>query len=152
MKPPLELKQYFFPVTQVVADPEVSDDKDVNAIAYTIGTSIQKSEEDNVYQVSVDISSPPDDEECNQAYRIHIVVVGVFTVAESWDDKERLLRVNGSSILYSAAREFLITITSRGPFGAVTLPTISFNTEAAKKADKEPKKRGTNKPKRKTTK
>lgn len=152
MKPPLELKQYFFPVTQVVADPEASDDKDVNAINYTIGTSIQKSEEEDFYQVAVDISSPPDDEECNQAYRIHIVVVGVFKVAQSWDEKEKLLRVNGSSILYSAAREFLITITSRGPFGAVTLPTISFNTETAKTADNKPKKRGSNKPKRKTKK
>jgi preprotein translocase subunit SecB len=149
MKAPLELKEYFFPVAQVVADPNVPDDIDVNAISYTIGTSIQKSKGDDAYQVAVDISSPPEDEKSSQAYRIHVVVVGVFKVAQSWEDKEKLLRVNGSSILYSAAREFLITITSRGPYGAVTLPTVSFNTEPAKKMGNEPKALDSGKPKKK---
>ena len=62
MKSPLELNEYFFPVVQVVAEPDVSGDVDVNAINYKIGTNVQKSEANDAYQVAVEISSPPDDE------------------------------------------------------------------------------------------
>jgi preprotein translocase subunit SecB len=42
------------------------------------------------------------------------------------DRKEQLALVNGFSVLYSAAREMLLNITSRSAYGAVTLPTLSF--------------------------
>ena len=34
--------------------------------------------------------------------------------------------MNGSSILYSSAREYLLLITSRAPWGQLKLPTMSF--------------------------
>jgi len=57
-----------------------------------------------------------------------VTVVGIFTVDETFrhDHLERLIRVNGSSVLYSAMREFVALFTSRGPWGAVKLPTVNF--------------------------
>lgn len=53
------------------------------------------------------------------------------------DRKEQLALVNGFSLLYSAAREMLLNITSRSKPGGVTLPTISFVTMV--KEETEPK-------------
>lgn len=132
------LDSYFFPVAQVIANPTASEGVDVNDIKYTIKTHLAKSKSGDMYQVSVEIFSPPEDkEDIQQAYELHIVAVGLFRVAPDWPDPERMLRVNGCSILYSSAREFLITITSRMPYGAVTLPTISFNgTKDEKQTEK----------------
>ncbi len=47
-----------------------------------------------------------------------------------------MVRVTGSSILYSAAREFLLTLMGRGPWSPMMLPTISFMELANKKKDK----------------
>ena len=44
-----------------------------------------------------------------------------------------LPEATGTSILYSAAREYLITVTSRGPWPALVLPTVSFMPPKEKK-------------------
>lgn len=137
MKSPLILDTYFFPVAQVIANPEAPEGMDVNDIEYTIKTHLAKSKSAETYQVSVEIISPPEDKKKEQAYDLHIVAVGVFRVVPDWPDAERMLKVNGPSILYSSAREFLITITSRMPFGAVTLPAISFNSIKEEKPTEE---------------
>ena len=62
-------------------------------------------------------------------YAIHLVVVGLFTIDKKFPDHEKLLRVTGASMLYSAAREFIITVTSRGPWSEVIIPTVSFLPE-----------------------
>jgi len=38
-----------------------------------------------------------------------------------------VIGVNGCSMLYSSAREYLLLITGRAPWGQVRLPTMSFN-------------------------
>lgn len=69
---------------------------------------------------------------------MQVVAVGIFEVIE-WPDPDKLLIINGSSILYSAAREFLINISNRGPWGGITLPVYSFldhyNKELAKTSE-----------------
>jgi len=57
---------------------------------------------------------------------VELIAIGFFSVNAEWKDPLKLLEVTGASILYAAAREFLITITSRGPWGAIMLPTTSF--------------------------
>jgi preprotein translocase subunit SecB len=62
------------------------------------------------------------------AYEVEIKLQGLVQVNEGFPPakKEQLALVNGFSILYSAAREMLLNITSRSPKGAVALPTVSF--------------------------
>ncbi len=122
----LQLKEYFFPVVQVVANATFNDKNDAVETTYNIEPSLVKSDENNLYQIAIDISSSADDEQDKLPYVVHIVAVGIFEINPEWDEPEKLLYINGSSILYSAAREFLITITSRGPWDALYLPSVSF--------------------------
>lgn len=140
MSSPLVLKEYFFPVFQVVALPKFSADRDVSDLEYSVDVGLLKAEKGNEYQLSVEIRTADFEksDENQPSYDINLVALGIFEVNPKWPEPEKLVKINGASILYSAAREFLITITSRGPWGAVTLPTVSFNREFGKK-DKEKK-------------
>lgn len=122
----LELKEYFFPVVQVVAEPDTEEFNE--PFEFTVDVSISEGEikDEKLYQVSVEIESIPEEPEQKQQYSFHLVVVGFFTVNQNHPDIWKLLYINGSSILFGAAREFLITVTSRGPWPAVSLPSISF--------------------------
>ena len=62
------------------------------------------------------------------AYEAEIKIQGLVQVTDGFMQakKEQLALVNGLSILYSAAREMLLNITSRSASGAVSLPTLSF--------------------------
>lgn len=133
MKSPLVTNDYFFPVTQVVAEPRFPiDDADVNEVDYDIRTGLaQNQDKENEYRVTLEIESKQK-EDTPIAYKIQIVVIGTFTVVDNCSKPEKLVEINGASILYSATREFLITVTSRGPYGALMLPTVSFNRTTSK--------------------
>lgn len=55
-------------------------------------------------------------------------VAGSFQIAENLGDEvgTNLVNVNGPSVLYSAVREMVLHLTSRGPHKAVLLPSVSF--------------------------
>lgn len=63
------------------------------------------------------------------SYTGRIELQGFFRVPDvpgAADQAGRLVTVAGSSILYSAAREYLLLVTSRAPCGPIQLPTKSF--------------------------
>lgn len=125
-KAPIDLKSYFFPFVQVAADPECSMDNLEISPEIEVKSSVERDENNGIYQVTLSISVIPDDEESRLPYNIELIAVGLFSVTEQVDDPIRMLKINGASILYSAAREFIITITSRGPWPHFVLPTASF--------------------------
>lgn len=124
--PPLELKRYFFPYVQVAADADHEPSDYEIETDFEVRTSINHDEKSDIYQVVLEITAEPEDEASNLPYSIQLVTVGLFVVDEEFPDKDKLLRVTGASMLYSAAREFIITITSRGPWAPVIIPTYSF--------------------------
>ena len=130
MNTPIKIDEYFFPVVQVVADPSAEDKE--QELDYKIEVSLSHDKEKKFYQVAIEITSIQDDKA--QQYAINVVVIGIFRVDKRFKDIKKMLYINGASMLYSAAREFLITITSRGPWGAVTLPTHSFLEQFKKEA------------------
>lgn len=125
MNPPLIVKEYFFPFVQVSADPDITGEESA-VMDFETKVAVDKDPDNDTYQVTLEITAMPEDETKRIPYAIHLIVVGMFSVDEKWPDPEKLLKVNGASILYSAAREFIITVTSRGPWPPTTLPTISF--------------------------
>ena len=146
MNPPLIVKEYFFPFVQVSADPEHTGDKKTLSIDFETKVAVDKDPEDDTYQVTLEITAMPEDETKRIPYAIHLIAVGMFSVDKNWPDPEKLLRVNGASILYSSAREFLINITSRGPWAPMILPTISFlPAEEINSKESEPQKNKTTK-------
>lgn len=76
-------------------------------------------------------------------YSLRIVLVGDFTVAENYpaERADLLARVNGPSLLYSAAREALVTVTSRSGFPAIVLASVLFlppGEDTAKTGEQQP--------------
>jgi len=136
--PPLELKRYFFPYVQVAADAEYEPSENEIETNFEVKTSIEQDETNDIYQVVLEIITEPEDEESKIPYTIHLITIGLFTVDEGFPDKEELLRITGASMLYSAAREFLITVTSRGPWPPIFIPTFSFLPDKEEQNDEEP--------------
>ena len=61
-------------------------------------------------------------------YEIDVRAVGLFRVHPEYPQERvaKLIGITGTSILYSGLRDFLMSITARGPWGPFMLPTTSF--------------------------
>jgi len=133
MNSPLQLEHYFFERMHCIAAHGIDLD-DVRAW-HEAGNSrfelrvelATNPESNNHWQVTLDFTTSEDYPDPSP-YELRFTAVGFFVVDENFehDDVERLIRVNGSSVLYSAMRELVALFTSRAPWGAVTLPTVNF--------------------------
>jgi preprotein translocase subunit SecB len=67
-------------------------------------------------------------------YFFRITLEGYFQICPSYPTEriEILFHANAPGLLYGAAREILASITGRGPFPAIVLPSISFLDDAEK--------------------
>ncbi len=129
--PPLRLEAYFFPRVLVEANPNFGN----------AGTNREVPIRFSAHpQVSVHTKDPlrfrlilsirvDHDENHPSPYGVELDAVGFFRVDETVAEDQRatLVHVNGSTILFAAAREFLLGITGRGPWGGVMLPAWSFH-------------------------
>jgi preprotein translocase subunit SecB len=66
--------------------------------------------------------------ERNSPYSFLVEIIGFVRASPlvKEEDIERLMRINGTSLVFSAAREIIRAITSRGPFKPILLPTVTF--------------------------
>lgn len=64
----------------------------------------------------------------NSPYSFLVEMIGFIDVNESVteDRIERFARINGTSLVFAAAREIIKAATSRGPFPPLLLPTVTF--------------------------
>lgn len=76
-------------------------------------------------ELSVELLDDPADK---FPYTFGVSLVGIFRINEMYpsDQIEMLVRVNAPSILYSAARELVMSFTGRGGYPPCLLPSISF--------------------------
>ena len=127
---PLQLKNYFLTNISIKVNPEFNpniDDPDLEELAINVSVTPSEQQE-NLFQVDLEIKLEPKEDKDIFPYQIQLVTVGIFEISPEWP-KEKvmdLLKITGASILYSAAREFLLITTSRLPWKPVMLPTISF--------------------------
>jgi len=133
MNSPLQLESYFFERMHCVANADITTEEIEDwhraddsrfGLRVELGTNPDTERE---WQVAVDFYTSPDYDK-KSPYELHFKVIGFFQVDEAFehDNLERLVRVNGSSVLYSAMREFVALFTSRAPWGPVQLPTVNF--------------------------
>lgn len=61
-------------------------------------------------------------------YVFRTAFTGFFRISADYPAKqvELMFAANAPALLYSAARELLATVTGRGPYPAVTLPSVTF--------------------------
>ena len=122
-------------------DPEKPFDSAIAEQLSVNATITQQKAPDNFpgHSWSVDISiSQAVKEGQNFPYIFKVSLIGFFACRDGFPspaDEEQFVRVNGSSMLYGAARELVRSLTGRGPWGEIFLPSISFY-------DKKPKPEG----------
>jgi preprotein translocase subunit SecB len=127
VKPPLQLERHFYPVINIAADPEYKQ-KSGHAPQASLNVKLNKMQlKDNPlhWVVEEDIAVTPEEKEAIP-YKLTLKVVGHFIVSESFDQTKvsELIEVTGGSMLFSAAREFILMLTARGPWPPITLPTV----------------------------
>ena len=146
--PPLRLETYYFTKVAVSADPCYEPQEGV-APAITIDTDVglgQHSSDPNRWMVTLGVHAKSPDEK-PIPYNVDLEVVGFFRVEPEVEQGKApaLVQANGAAILYSAAREFLLTITGRGPWPPIALPTTNFLGFEKKSGKKKPPSRGVHK-------
>ncbi len=139
-KPPLQLNNYFFPVVNVIANPNWTQESAVGKGAPTSNCAIKSAKVENInnmYEVTISIEITDTPENPSQ-YNISLVAVGLLTADDSLPNMDQNMTITGASILYSASREFLLQLMSRGPFPPIMLSPISFNIPSPPKEDSQP--------------
>ncbi len=130
-QPPLQLEESFFDVVSLEAATEYVPDPQAEPRRHGVEVQLALATVDahpGVWRVSLDIRHKEVAGETPR-YRLRLRVVGFFKRAA--DDTPvaevaRLVAADGASILYSSAREYLLLLTSRAPWGQLSLPTMSF--------------------------
>ena len=149
MKPsPIQLLQLTFKRVNVEIDPAHAPDQAPNPMTsvfvfdgVSITTEVGLAEVDlnhergQLYlvslQVLIDNRREANEPDCKfSPYRIDIEAAGIVQLVNGADKigtPHDLVTVNGASLLWSAIREQLLTLTSRMPAGPVMLPTVHFH-------------------------
>lgn len=124
-----------------IAPPPVIFDR--NDIVRTTTTRYNK-ENLSIWQVGMDLGIKKE-AQGKYAYNWNISITGVFKVNLPLDsltieELEKHVRLNGATLLYTTAREYLRSLSSPALKGAFILPTVTFfeapsPKQAKKKAD-----------------
>jgi preprotein translocase subunit SecB len=135
MKPaPIYLNNYFITELSITARESFDSEKEINAKMeeFNVQEEVQKIENKDLdgsfWQVVLTVSQQPA-AESNFPYEFRIVIVGLFELFAkelSEDKQEKIIRINGSSMLYGSVREIIKANTGRGPYESVVVPTVSF--------------------------
>ena len=132
-KSPIAIERYYLSKLRLVLKEEFENGEaevDLNGEAgphFGVAVETGQSENDlDLWRVSITVNGGEEDE--GFPYSFEIGYVGFFRLAaELADDQKQLIAtVNGPSILFAAAREFLAIATARTPFAPIMLPSMSF--------------------------
>ena len=146
---PLQLMRYLMPEITCAANPSFDPARtaDVCNGAFHVESRLapmdSKSPQDySSWSIDLDLSQQPD-EKANVPYHFHVKLVGLFRCNAAPGDiaPEVLVKINGSSVLYGIAREFLRSLTAVGPWGDLLLPTVSFCPDDVSQEPAPPKKK-----------
>ena len=127
--PALRLDGYFYERVALEADPAwPADKKPVTGVNVRVEVGQHKNNPTR-WRAIMDVVAQPDQKGQAIPYNIALRCQGFFTVepAEGLQtDARTLVQITGASMLYSAARDMVLTLSSRSRFGPVLLPTVSF--------------------------
>jgi len=131
---PLQLEAYFLTESSFRANQDFDPKKPVSFhdADIVITPDIQPIKDQNRrWQVVLNIKLQPR-AEANSPYVFAFTLVGIVWAAPEFpeDKLAPLVATNGSSMLYGVAREIVRDLTARGPFPALSLPSVSFIPDA----------------------
>lgn len=129
--PPLQMLNHFFVMTSVIADQSaMKDSNEGKPFGYKFDLDVKHSrnpEKPGEHQVQLTVKTSEHPGHA-KGYDVVVAVVGFFQAVEGYpEDKiDEMISVLGPTLLYGAIREYLYTVTLRGPFPPIYLPTTSF--------------------------
>lgn len=133
---PLSLVNYYYTSIEVRANEDISEDDLSNDKPFGCGVNVkvscgraESSETDFMVSLRIELKEMKGK---LKSYDGELSMVGFFEINPLFpvEERKKLLSIAGPSILYSSARDFMQTLTSRGPWPALMLPTISFIDKA----------------------
>lgn len=126
--PVIHIDSYFFRRIHFEAHPiGFSDDSENNPFDIEVKTSVETTETGkSPYGLRLLVETTH--EKASKAYDFAVEVFGVFSFDQSIDEKHRsgVLYTYGANILYGSIRELLVSLSLKGPFKTVMLPTVTF--------------------------
>ncbi|HEY3901116.1 MAG TPA: protein-export chaperone SecB [Chthoniobacter sp.] len=126
----IELTNYFVSEMQFTAnrgfDPQKQSCVGVDDLQVT-NQATPKSDNRRDWQITLRIAlnAPPDR---NSPYSFLVEIIGFVHVSDGVKDEniDRMTCITGTSLVFSAAREIIRAVTSRGPYQPILLPTVTF--------------------------
>lgn len=126
---PLSLEQHVFKRVCITASDKVPDRAAVNVLNVALRYA-HHQEDRSRYLVELDIRLLADRKpNLVSAYVGDVAIEGIFRANLEDDGKQLsdfLILTNAASMLFGAVREMVLNLTSRGPWPAVMLTTVSF--------------------------
>lgn len=134
---PIQLERYFLTEVNCQANPQFKTDQETRFSVNDLELAAAVRpipDKPGRWQVSLTIKLQAGPN-ANSPYSFRLHLVGIMCwlgPALPGEKLEALLRTNGPSMLYGAARETVRDLTARGPFPPLVLPSVSFIPGAAK--------------------
>ncbi len=129
---PLDLTAYFVTELSLTANLEFLPEKTTRLRMedLRISTDLRRQEGKPSWQLVLKVQQNVGPER-NSPYNFALTLIGLFDAHPSVpvEKTEQMVRVNGSSMLYAAAREILRADMARGPHFPLLLPSVSFYPE-----------------------
>jgi preprotein translocase subunit SecB len=139
---PLQLSDYFVHSIQVEAlsnyDVNKPSDLDVDSLSVEQKCLPQDDGAKRRYGIDLVIKQS-EVEGKNLPYSYELRMFGLIDVLPDdldEDRMQRLVEINGPSMLFSAAREILRAATGRGPYGPLLIPSTTFYKPSKAKKEK----------------
>jgi preprotein translocase subunit SecB len=130
----IQMDQYFLSSFNYSVNPDFDPEKNVHIRFADISESheIQPLNDETLKEWQVDLKvgfGPSGDSNAPYSFTSHIV--GIFVVIDdlSKEGIPAFVNANATSVLYSTLREIVHTITSKGPYFPLLLPTPCFHQQ-----------------------
>jgi preprotein translocase subunit SecB len=130
----LQIKHYFLTALNYSVNPDFDPEKPVHFEFSDVVTKHGKQplnkETRKEWQVELKVDFLPPQNR-NVPYSFSTSIIGLFSVGPNISEGmiENFVDINGTSVLYSTLREIIYTLTAKGPFRALLLPTLCFQEQ-----------------------
>lgn len=130
LPPPLDVRSYHINALVLRTLEEYDPDRDT-AGDFNVDFDVQRSAQDEQsFRIIMHINVAQDGYtvDTNPSHSISLTIVGYFSFAQGTDEEQmqRMIRINGSSILYGIARGLVGQATGASKHGQFVLPTVNF--------------------------
>ena len=140
---PLQLEGYFLKEVSFKVNEEISEKptelKKSDNLDIEVAVLVTPTDEERLHwRCELTLELKPK-ENADSVYNLFIVLVGFFFISGKYPKEgiELLAKTNCPALLYSTAREMVVTVVRRSPFTPVLIPSVTFLEMGEKRDEKE---------------